>query len=189
MIADAGVERLVRARKLAARLEPQQVLAHVHRVGGDQLGVEVFGQLDVFLPQHERGRGLGADDRVTVAHGVGEHAQVRERRFARVIDVADDQGGHSRAALAGRHEDVDLGVVQHADDRLGQLLIVVVGVDVDEIDDARPGQLGPRLVEAPPRRPAHERGAPHPGQEPVPRDAEQPVQQAARRCAATAGSW
>ena len=76
------------------------------------------------------------------------------RRFARVVDVADDQGRHSRAALPRRHEDVDLGVAQHPDDRLGQLLIVVVGVDVDEIDDARARLAAAGACRAPAAPPA-----------------------------------
>ena len=148
MIADAGVERLARARQLAASVEAEQVLADVHRVGGNQLGIQVFGQLDVFLAEHESGGRLGTDDGVAVAHGVGQHAQICQGLVAGVIDVADDQGRHARAALAVRHVDVDLGLMEHRDDGLGQLLVVVVGEDVDEVDDARARQLGTRLVQA-----------------------------------------
>ena len=189
VVADAGVQRLARTRQLAAGVEAQQVLADVHGVGGDELGVEIFGQLDVLFAEHESGGRLGADDRVAVAHGVGQHAQVRQGLVAGMIDVADDQGRHARAALPRGHVDVDLGVMEHRDDGLGQLLVVVVGEDVDEIDDPRARQLGARLVEPQPGRPAGERRPPHTRQQPVPRDAQQPIQQPARPCAAPARSW
>ena len=181
MIADAGVERLARPRQLAAGVEAEQILADVHGVGGNQLGIEVFGQLDVLLAKHESGGRLGTDDGVAVADGVGQHAQVGQGLVAGMIDVADDQGRHARAALAGRHVDIDFGLTEHRDDGLGQLLVVVVGEDVDEIDDPRARLLGTRLVQAEPGRPAGERGAPHARQQAVPRHSQQPVQQPARR--------
>ena len=104
VIADAGVERLVGTGQLAAGIEAQQILADVHRVGGDQLGVQIFGELDVLLAEHQRGGRLGTDDGVAVANGIGQDAQVGQGLVARVIDVADDQGRHARAALAGRHD-------------------------------------------------------------------------------------
>ena len=106
-----------------------------------------------------------------------------------MIDVADDQGGHPRAALLRRDEDVDLGVAEDRDDRLGQLLVVVVGEDVDEVDDPRARLLRPGLVQAQPRGAARERRAPHARQHPVPRDAQQPLQQPRGTSAASGGSW
>ncbi len=99
MIADARVQGLMRARELAPGVEAEQVLADVHGVGGDQLGIEILGELDVLFLEHERGGRLGTDDGVPVADGVGQDAQVDERLVARMIDVADDQGGHARAPL------------------------------------------------------------------------------------------
>ena len=180
MVADAGVRAYGEPGEAGPwRRGPSRYWPNVHRVGGDELGIEVFGQLDVFLPEHESGRRLGADDGVTVADGVGENPEVGDGRFACVVDVADDERGHSGAALARRHEHVDLGVAQHRDDRLGKLLIVVVGVDVDEIDDAGPAQMGPRLVE--PGSPARRvnGGTRDPGQDAMPRNAEQPLEQPA----------
>ena len=49
VVADAACSGSRGSRQLAAGVEAEQILADVHRVGGDQLGVEVFGQLDVFL--------------------------------------------------------------------------------------------------------------------------------------------
>ena len=102
VVADPGAERLARAGSWPRPARPEQVLAEVERVGGDQLGVEVVGQLDVFLAEHQRGGRLGADDGVAVAHGVGQHAEVRQGLVARMIDVADDERGHARAALLRR---------------------------------------------------------------------------------------
>ena len=101
---------------------------------GDELGVEVVGQLDVFLAEHQRGGGLGADDGVAVADGVAQHAEVRQGEVAGMIDVADDERGHARAALALGHQDVDLGLLEHGHDRFGELVVVIVGVDVHEVD-------------------------------------------------------
>ena len=53
------------------------------------------------MAEHQRGGRLGADDRVAVADGVAEDAEVRQGQVAGVVDVAGDQRGHSRAALAG----------------------------------------------------------------------------------------
>ena len=153
MIADAGVERLARTGQLAAGVEAEQILADVHGVGGDQLGVQVFGQLDVLLAEHQSGGRLGTDDGVAVADGIGQHAQVRQGLVAGVIDVADDQGRHARAALAVRHVDVDVGLMEHRDDGLGQLLVVVIGIDVDEIDDPRARQLRDEACSNPVGRP------------------------------------
>ncbi len=69
-----------------------------------------------------------------------------------MIDVADDERGHARAALLRGHVDVDLGVVEDRDDGLGELLVVVVGEDVDEVDDPRARLLRAGLVQAQPRR-------------------------------------
>ncbi len=112
------------------------------RVGRDQLGVEVLGQLDVFLAEHQRGGRFGADDRVAVADGVGKDAEIGLGLVPRVVDVADDQRGHARAPLLRRDVDVDLGVAEDRDGRLGQLLVVVIGEDVDEVDDPRARAAG-----------------------------------------------
>ena len=95
------MQRLVRPGQLAAASRPARDLAHVHRVLGDEAGIQVVGQLDVFLTKHEcRGR-LGADHGVTVADGVAQNPEVAQSEVTSVIDVADDQRSHARAALAG----------------------------------------------------------------------------------------
>ena len=146
-------------RELAAGAKAAQVLAQVHRVLGHEGGVEVVGQLEVLLADHQRGGRLGADDRVAVADRVAQDAQVRQRQVARVIDVAGDQCGHPRVALAGGDEDIDLGLMEDGHDRLGQLLVEVVGEDIDEVGDARARRVRPRLRHPPPRGPPHERRA------------------------------
>ena len=142
MIADAGVQRLAWARELAAGVEAEQILADVHRVGGDELGIEVFGQLDVLVAEHQGGGRLGADDRVAVADGVGQGrggspapGRARDRRRRRSRQPCP-------SCAAGRNVDVDFGLAEHGDDGLGELLVVVVGEDVDEVDDPRARLIG-----------------------------------------------
>ena len=65
-----------------------------------------------------------------------------------MIDIADDQGGHARAPLLRRDVDIDLGMAEDRDDRLGKLLVEVVGEDVDEVDDPRARLLRAGLVQA-----------------------------------------
>ena len=165
------MQRLVRPGQLAPRIEAEQILAQVHRVlGRDELGIQVVGQLDVFLTKHEcRGR-FGADHGVTVADGVAQNPEVAQSEVTGVIDVADDQRSHARAALAGGHEHVDLGLVQDGHDRLGKLMIIIIGVDIDEVDHARARLMRPRSGEPQPLPPASERSAPDPGQNPMPGD-------------------
>src|SRR5262249_39506978 len=55
------------------------------------------------------------------------------------VHVAVGERGHARADLAGRDVDLDAVVVQDGDDGLGQEGVVVVGEDVHEVGDARPG--------------------------------------------------
>ena len=76
--------------------------------------------------------------------------------------------------------------MEHGHDRLGQLLVEVVGEDVDEVSDARPRRLRPRLGQPEPCGPADERGAMRRGQTALLREAEQPLEQPAGRPAASA---
>ena len=91
--------------------------------------------------------------------------------------------GHSRAALLHGHEDVHVGVAQDADNRVGELLIVVVGINIHEIDDAGPAQWG-RGLSSPGRAARRvKRGARDPGQDPDAGNAGEPLEQPARRSA------
>ena len=116
--------------------------------------------LHVFVAEHQRRRRLRADDRVAVADGVGQDAEIGQGVLARMIDVADDQRGHPRAPLPGGDVDVHPGVAEDRDGRLGQLLVVVVGEEVDEVDHPRAGLLRARLVEPQPRPASGERRPP-----------------------------
>ena len=91
MVADPGAQRLVRPGQLAALIEAGKILAQVHRVLGDEFGIQVVGQFDVFLTKHECRSRLGADHGVTVADGVAQNPEVAQGEVTRVIDVADDQ--------------------------------------------------------------------------------------------------
>ena len=103
VVADPGVERVLGPGQLAPRVEAGEVLADVHGVLGHERGVEVVGQLEVLLAEHQRGGRLGADDRVAVADGVAQDPEVRQGQVAGVVDVAGDQRrpSPSRAGRVG----------------------------------------------------------------------------------------
>ena len=159
VIADARDHRIGRVRQQPPRIEAGEVLADVHGVLGDQLGVEVVGQPDVLLAEHERGGGLGADDRVAVADGVAQDRRFGDGDVPGVIDVADDERGHAGAPLPGRHEDIDLGPVEHAHDRLGQFMIIIICVNVNKIQYTWTRLMRTGLRQPHPLRPAGERRA------------------------------
>ncbi len=58
-------------------------------------------------------------------------------------------------------------------------MIIIIGVDVDEVDHARAGLMRPRSGEPQALRPARERSAPDPRQNPMPRDPQDPLDQPA----------
>ncbi len=132
MIAHLRMQRLIGLGQLAAAGEAEKIVAHVHGVGSNQLGIEVFRQLDVLLAEHQGGGGLGTDHGVAVADRVGQDAQIGQGRVARVLDVADDEVRHSRGSLARGHIDVDASVAQDRHNRFSQLLVEVIGEHVEQ---------------------------------------------------------
>ena len=78
--------------------------------------------------------------------------QVVLGRLAGRLHVAVGQRRHAAADLARRHVDLDAVVVQHGDHRLGDRRVVVVGEDIHEVGDARPGGARPPRPAAPPGR-------------------------------------
>ena len=113
-----------------------------------------------------------------------------------MVDVAGDQRGHPAAALAVGDVDVHAGVSQDRDDRLGQLLVEVVGEDVDEVGDPRAGLLRPGPGQPEPLGAADERGPVGRGsrrsrERPKSRSS-QPARRAARhagRCRGSGAGW
>ena len=107
--------------------------------------IEVVGELEVLFTDHQRGRRFGADDRVAVSHGVRQDTKVQEREVARPVDVSGHERGHSAVALPGGNVDVDPGMPEHGDDGLGEFLVEIIGIQVDEVEDAR-SVIGPRCA-------------------------------------------
>ena len=161
------------------------VLVQVPQEGGafdglrrDQAGVGVVEQVEGVLAQHEGGGRLGAEDRPALAGQVGQEPQVVLHRVAGRLHVAVGQRRHAAADLAGRHVDLDAVVVQHGRHRLGDGRIVIVGEDIHEVGDARPGGARPARPAAAPG--VAEEAAPGEGRQPAAaRHAEQLFQQPA----------
>ena len=49
-----------------------------------------------------------------------------------------------------RNVDIHLGLLEHRDDGLGQLLVVIIGERIDEVNDPRAGQLRVRAAQTKP---------------------------------------
>ena len=94
MVADADRERVLGGGKLPALGQAGEVLPDIHRVLGDELRVEVVGQLEILVAEHHGGRRLGADHGVAVAHRVAQGAEVALRQVTGVVEVAGHQRRH-----------------------------------------------------------------------------------------------
>ena len=73
MITDVRIKRFVRLRQLTSQIQPKEILADVHRIRGNELGIQVFGELDVFMVQHQRGRRLGTDNDIAITDGICQY--------------------------------------------------------------------------------------------------------------------
>ena len=164
VIADPGPQRVLGLGELAPGGQAGEVLPDVHRVLGDEAGVEVVGQPEIFAPEHQGGARFGADDRVAVADRVSQGSQVREGEASSMIEVTRHQRRHPGAFLAAGDVDVHAGLAEDPDDRLGQFLVEVIREDVDEVGHPRPGGLGPGLGQAELLGPPEERGPAGPGE-------------------------
>src|SRR5690349_17506174 len=76
MISHAGAKGELGPAELISGDQSGEVLADVHRVRRDEGRVKVVGQAEALTREHQGGRRLGADHRVTVADGVSQDAEV-----------------------------------------------------------------------------------------------------------------
>ena len=114
--------------------ESGEVVGEFEGVVGDESGVVGVDEVEVFFFEAEGGGGFAGDDFVALADGVGEVSDVVGGGGSCGGEVAIGERRHGGGALGG-DDDVDAAVAQEVDDGAAEGVVVVGGVEVDEVGD------------------------------------------------------
>ena len=132
MVTDGQVDGFEIQFQLTGLMQFPEVAAGFAGVFGDQQGIFVVQQMGVFPGQGQGGRRFGRHDVIALPDGIGQEFDVRLCDSPRAIERAQRDHRHAGLLLFGVHEDGDSVVFHHGHQRVGQLRVEPVGVDVDE---------------------------------------------------------